>query len=461
VITALNTQPGWAWLHSAFDDARLQPSRVAVRTNSLDLRNRLVGSAGFLGFMSRMSLRRRAKALGLVEIHVDEMKWRRRIGITHRRNAYLTSASSSSSCMLIEHKVLSCYAVIFPFSLRQPMSKDAFATVRLRRMAASIASPLNIAAFVTVAVHSVCVSNAWAQQKYPAQSVRIVVPYAPGGGADIMARVVAQKVSESLRASVVVENRSGAGGMIGSEYVVRAAPDGYTLAFVSSAYTTAAALHKFPYHPVDDVAAIILLGEASSFAVVHPSVPIRSVKELVSYAKAHPGKLNYGSGGTGGFSHLLVELFDLLAGTRMTHIPYKGTGPALNDLLGGQLEVIFGSAPSTAPYVKSGRLRALGVTSKVRSSALPGVPPIADTVPGYYGPLLYGMWGPKGLPADIAALWNKEVNRLLQTEDMKERLTNAGIDGVGGSPADFRDALRQDIERWQKVVKAANIKVSQ
>lgn len=276
-----------------------------------------------------------------------------------------------------------------------------------------------------------------------------------------MARVIAQRMSESMRHSVIVENRAGAGGMIGSEFVVRAAPDGHTLAFVSSAYTTAAALHSFPYDAVEDITAVIMVGEASSIAALHPSVPVKSIKELVSYAKANPGKLNYGSGGTGGFSHLIVELFELLAGTRMTHIPYKGTGPALNDLLGGQLDVIFGSTPSTAPHVKSGRLRALGITSKVRSSALPDVPPIGDTVPGYYAPLLYGIWGPKGLPAEVVTLVNREVAQVLKTPEMKERLTVAGVDPTGGPPAEFREALKSDIERWRKVVKAAKIKVSQ
>ena len=227
-----------------------------------------------------------------------------------------------------------------------------------------------------------CAAGALAQQPgYPVKPIRIIVPYAPGGGADVVARVISQKLGETFAQSIVVDNRAGGGGTIGSETAVRATPDGYTLAFVSGAYTTMAAVHKLPYDPVKDVTPIVLVGEASSIAVVHPSVPVKSIKELVAYAKANPGKLNYGSGGTGGFSHLLVGLFELMANVRMTHIPYKGTGPALTDLLGGQLQVIFGSTPSTAPHVKSGRLRALGVTSKERSSALPDVPPIAETSP--------------------------------------------------------------------------------
>ena len=302
-------------------------------------------------------------------------------------------------------------------------------------------------------------SGALAQQgKYPVKPIRIIVPYAPGGGADIVARVVAQKMSETFQQSVVVDNRAGAGGAIGSEMAVRAAPDGYTLAFVSGAYTTGVALIKPPYDPVNAITPVVMAGEASSLAVVHPGVPIKSVRELIDYAKTNPGKLNYGSGGTGGFSHLITALFDLMAGVRFTHIPYKGTGPALTDALGGQVQVIFGSTPSTAPHAKSGKLRAIGVTSKTRTSAFPDVPPIADTVPGYYAPLLYGIWGPHGLSKEVVTLWNTEVAKLLRTADMKERLTIAGIDPAGGPPAEFRDALKSDIERWQKVIKAAGIK---
>ncbi|MDB5924153.1 MAG: hypothetical protein JWN13_3089 [Betaproteobacteria bacterium] len=318
-----------------------------------------------------------------------------------------------------------------------------------------------MAAGAALVTHLASCASAFAQQqKYPVKPVRIIVPYAPGGGADVVARVIAQRMSETVQQPVVVDNRAGGGGTIGSETAVRATPDGYTLAFVSGAYTTMAALHKLPYDAVKDITPIVMVGEASSIAVVHPSVPVMTVKELVAYAKANPGKLNYGSGGTGGFSHLVTALFELMAGVRMTHIPYKGTGPALNDLLGGQLQVIIGSTPSTAPHVKSGRLRGIGVTSKVRSSALPDVPPIAETVPGYYAPLLYGMWGPKGLPTDVVMFWNREVAKLLQTPQMKERLTNDGIDAAGGAPDQFRDALRSDVERWQKVVTAANIKAS-
>jgi len=301
---------------------------------------------------------------------------------------------------------------------------------------------------------------AHAQSSYPSKPIRMIVPYAPGGGADVLARVVSLRFGDGFQQPVVVDNRAGGGGLIGSETAVRAAPDGHTLAFVSGAYTTMAALRKLPYHPVNDITPIVMVGEASSILAVHPSVAAKTTRELIDYAKANPGKLNYGSGGTGGFSHLVTALFDLMAGTRMTHIAYKGTGPALNDILGGQLQVVIGSTPSTVPYVRSGRLRPLGITAKTRSSALPDVPPIAETVPGYYAPLLYGIWGPKGLPPAIVDLWNREVGKLLLTPDMKERLASAGVDAVGGPPARFRDELSADVERWRKVVVAADIRVT-
>ncbi len=304
------------------------------------------------------------------------------------------------------------------------------------------------------------IASAQVPAGYPSKPIRMIVPYAPGGGADVLARVVSLRFGEVFQQPVVVDNRAGGGGLVGSETAVRATPDGHTLAFVSGAYTTMAALRKLPYHPVDDIAPIVMVGEASSILVVHPSVAAKSTRELIDYARANPGKLNYGSGGTGGFSHLVTALFDLMAGTRMIHVAYKGTGPALNDLLGGQLQVIIGSTPSTAVHVRSGRLRALGITSKERSSALPDVPPISEVVPGYYAPLLYGIWGPKGLPPAIVELWNREVGKLLQSADMKARLTSAGVDPVGGAPSRFRDELRADVERWRKVVVAADIRVS-
>ena len=294
-------------------------------------------------------------------------------------------------------------------------------------------------------------------QNYPTRPIRLIVPFAPGGGTDIVARVVAQKATESLGQSVIVDNRAGGGGTIGAETAVRANPDGYTLALVSTSYSTNPSLYKLPYDAVKDIQAVILIGQTGYVVALNPAVPIKSVKELVAFGKTSPGKLNYGSTGTGGATHLVTELFDLMAGTKMTHIPYKGTGPALNDLIGGQIQVLFGSMPSTIPQVKGGRLRAVGVTTLKRVTALPDVPPVTETVAGYEAVTRYGILGPKGIPKQVVALWNREVARILQTDEMKTRMTLEAIEPAGGPPEEFLEAIRHDVAKWGKVVKAAKI----
>ncbi len=191
---------------------------------------------------------------------------------------------------------------------------------------------------------------------------------------------------------------------------------------------------------------------------LHPSVPVKSIKELIAYDKANPGKLNYGSGGTGSSNHLATELFNQMAGTRMTHVPYKGTGPALNDLLGGQIQLIFGALPLMIPQVKSNRLRGIAVTAAKRSNAVPDIPTVGETVPGYEAVQWYAVLGPKALPKDIVARWNNEINRILQLPDVKERMAGDGMEPAGGSPERFREVLKRDVAKWQKVVKTAGIK---
>ncbi|HSQ04670.1 MAG TPA: tripartite tricarboxylate transporter substrate binding protein, partial [Burkholderiales bacterium] len=276
---------------------------------------------------------------------------------------------------------------------------------------------------------------------YPTKPVRLIVPFAPGGGTDIVARVIAQKMSEALKQSVVVDNRAGGGGTIGVETAVRSAPDGYTLIMVSGSYGANAAIYKLPYDPVNDITPIALVGESGFLLSVHPSVPVKSVKELIAYDKTNPGKLNYGSTGTGGITHLASELFNLMAGTKITHVPYKGTGPALNDLLGGQIQLMFGAMPALIPHVKSGRLRGLGVTTLKRSNAIPDMPPVAETVPGYEAVLWYATWGPKGLPKDIVNVWNREINRIVQTPEMKQHMAGEGLEPAGGPPERFQQVL--------------------
>ena len=297
-----------------------------------------------------------------------------------------------------------------------------------------------------------------AQQKYPVRPIRLVVPFAPGGGTDIMARSIAQKLSQSFGQSVVVDNRPGGGGTIGTETVVRANPDGYTMIIVSGSYAANAAVYKLPFDSVNDIAAVALVGETGNVIALPLAVPIRSIKELIAYDKASPGKLNYASTGTGGFTHLITELFNQMAGTQLMHIPYKGTGPALNDLLGGQIQVLFGSLPSTIPLIKQNRVRGIGVTTPKRSSAIPDIPAIGEVVPGYEAVLWYGFWGPKQLPNNIVMLWNTEIRKALKQPDMRERLANEGLDPADAPPERFLEVVRRDVAKWTGVVKRGNIK---
>lgn len=293
---------------------------------------------------------------------------------------------------------------------------------------------------------------------YPTKAIRLLVPFAPGGGTDIVARGLAQKLGEALGQPVIVDNRAGGGGTIGVETAVRAVPDGYTLIMVSGSYAANAALLKLPYDPVNDILPIALIGETAFLVSVHPGVAAKSVKELIALAKSKPGVLNYGSTGIGGITHLATELFDLMAGTRMTHVPYTGTGPALNALLGGQIQLIFGSAPSLIPQVRANKLRGLAVTTANRAAAVPEIPTVAESgVPGYEAVLWYGVWGPKRLPKDIVTRWNTEIRNATKLPDMKQRLESEGLDIADGPPELFQTAVKRDVAKWVKVVKEAKI----
>ena len=229
---------------------------------------------------------------------------------------------------------------------------------------------------------------------------------------------------------------------------------------VSGSYGPMAALHKLPYDPVGDIQPIIMIGETGLVVATHPAVPIKSVKELIAYAKANPGKLNYGSGGSGSTPHLAAELFKLEAKVDLTHVPYKGSGPVVNALMRAEIEITFGSMVAIIPQVKSGRLHAIAVTTGQRSSALPDVPTVGETVAGYEVVHWYGVWGPKGLPKDIVKRWNEEVTKVLQTDQMKKRLAQEGLAPAGGPPERFLDVIRRDVEKWKRVVKEAKITVT-
>jgi len=297
-----------------------------------------------------------------------------------------------------------------------------------------------------------------AAAEYPNKPIRLIVAAAPGGGVDVLLRLLAPKLSESFKQTVVVDNRAGGGGAIGTEAAVRANPDGYTLICVSGSYATNAALTILPYDPVSDVSPIVLIGETAFVAAVLASSPVKSIKELIAYDNANPGKLNYGSGGIGTTNHLITELFNQMAGTKLMHVPYKGASLALNDLLGGQIQLLVAPTAYTIPQIKANRLRGVAVTSSRRSSVLPETPTVAETVPGFDAVSWQAILGPKGLPKDIVARWNKEVNIILQMPDVKERLAADGLELVGGPPLRFGETLKRDVAKWTKVVKVGNIK---
>ena len=299
-----------------------------------------------------------------------------------------------------------------------------------------------------------------AQQKYPTKPIRLIVPFPPGGQTDVVARTLAQKLGEALGQTVVVDNRQGGGGTIGVEMAVKSPPDGYTMVQVSTSYAANAALYKLPYDARNDIVPVVMIGEIANMVTVTPSGPFRSVKDLIAYAKANPGRINYGSGGTGSGNHLATELFSQMAGITMTHVPYKGATGGVTDLMSGQIQLIFGGLTGMIPHHKANRVRGIAVTSAKRSVAVPDLPTVGETVTGYESVSWSAILGPKGLPRDVVARWNEEINRVLQLPDVKERMTSSGLDIVGGTPADLRKVLDQDIAKWTKVVKLANIKVN-
>jgi tripartite-type tricarboxylate transporter receptor subunit TctC len=299
---------------------------------------------------------------------------------------------------------------------------------------------------------------AWAQA-YPSRPVRIIVGFAPGGAYDIVARLMSQFLSERLGQPFVVENRPGAGGTIGSEAVVKALPDGYTLLLVGAPAVTSALLYdKLSFNLIRDIAPIAAISREPHIMVVNPSVPAKTVPEFIAYAKGNPGKISMASGGMGTAAHLSGELFKMMTGVNMLHVPYRGIAPALTDLLGG--EVHFMSAPMSASieHIRAGKLRALAVTTATRSEMLPDVPTVGEFVPGYEASTWSGVGAPKATPGEIVEKLNKEVNAALADPKMKARLADLGGTVLAGSPADFGKLIAEDTEKWAKVIRAANIK---
>jgi tripartite-type tricarboxylate transporter receptor subunit TctC len=298
-----------------------------------------------------------------------------------------------------------------------------------------------------------------AEAAYPTKPIRIIVGFPPAGAADIFARLVGQKLSETWGQAVVVDNRPGAGSTIGSEIVAGANPDGHTLMVVSASYATSAGLYqKLKYDPIKSFAPIILITSAPNVAMVHPSVAAKSTRELIAAAKATPGKLNIGSAGTGSITHLAGELLQDMAGIDLVHVPYKGGGPALNALVAGQIHMAIQSITASIGHIQAGRVRALGVTSAKRSPLLPDVPAIAEAVPGYEATNWYGMLAPAGVSKAIVTKLNTQVAATLTTPEMIDAIKKQGAEPEGGSPEAFGKYLQNEIAKWTRVIRKANLK---
>ena len=298
-------------------------------------------------------------------------------------------------------------------------------------------------------------------QTYPVKPVRVIVPFPPGGAADIVARAITQEMGRAWSAQVVVDNRAGAGGLIGAEQAARAAPDGYTLLFASASPMTVSPhlAAKPPYHPLRDFTPIVLIGFSPNLIVVHPSLPARSMKDMIALARARPGQINYASNGVGTLSHLAMELVKYQARIDLVHVPYKGGAPAMVDTVAGHCSVFFAAYPTLSGQLKAGRLRALAVTSARRIALAPELPTVAEAaLPGFEATQWWGAYGPVGLPADLVARLNADIGRALLSAEVKTRLAADGAEPAGGTPGDLAAYLRADYERWGKVVKASGIR---
>jgi len=293
-------------------------------------------------------------------------------------------------------------------------------------------------------------------QAYPTKPVRLVVGFPPGGVGDILARLMGQSLSSRLGQPFIIENRPGAGGNIGTDAVVHAPADGYTLFLANTANAINATLYeKLNFDFIRDIEPVGSIARAPGVLEVNPAVPVRTVPEFIAYAKANSGRINYGSSGNGGLAHVAAELFKMMAGVNMQHVPYRGSGPALTDLLGGQVQAMFDNVPSSIEHIRSGKLRALAVTSSTGMEALPNVPTVAEFVPGYEATGFFGIIAPKGTPRDVVERINKAMNVALGETNLRARLSELGAVALVGSPADFGKLIADETEKWAKVVKVS------
>ena len=306
----------------------------------------------------------------------------------------------------------------------------------------------------------VAVTHATAQS-WPAKPVRIVSPFAPGGGNDTLSRILAASLTPRLGQQVVVENRPGANTIVGTELVVKSAPDGYTLIVLPNAITINPHLYrKMPFDVTKDIAPVTLIGTSPLILVVHPSLPVRNVKDFLALARAKPNEVTNGSSGNGSLGHLAGALLGVMTGTSLVHVPYKGTALVLTELIGGQIVLSFASALTVVPHIRSARLRAVGVTGPKRLPALPAVPAIAETVPGFSAELWYALFAPANTPADIINRLNREIGAILAHTEIKAKLSDQGVDAITGTPQDMVKLIAADLEKWAKVVKATGAQIN-
>jgi len=320
--------------------------------------------------------------------------------------------------------------------------------------------PHSIAWPIFSAAIAVCCIPASQAQTYPVKPVRIIVPFPPGGGTDVIARLLGQKLAQALGQQILVDNRPGGGGSIGIEAGIRAEPDGYTFALVPPSYAINPSVYPLKFDPLADYTPVILAAKGSFVVISHPSVPAKTMRELTALAKARPGQILFGTAGQGGITHLATELYLDMARVQMTHVPYKGGAPAMIDLISGQIQIVFAPAQTGLPQARAGRVRALAVTSAQRLAAEPQIPTIAESgVPGYEAVNWFAIIGPKGVPRAIVERMNREIARAVRLPDVVERLSADGLVPIGGSPEELHAQIKKEIAQWREVVLRAKIKV--
>ena len=335
----------------------------------------------------------------------------------------------------------------------------------IMRSSSTVCKPMEIAPMKTtrtllLLALAAALPTAQAQTaKWPDKSVRAIVPFAPGGATDVVARIVAPRLSEEFGQQFIIDNRAGAGGSLGAEIMVRANPDGYTIMVGASSYASNAALYKLPYDPINGIAPVTLITRGPFILAAHPSVKATNLTELIELARAKPGALSFGSSGTGGVPHLATELFRQMTKTNMIHVPYKGDAPAIIDLLGGQIQLYLGGPLVLSQHINAGKLRGLAVSTETRSPVMPELPAISEMVPGYSALTWFGLWAPLGTPIEIVSRLNQSIARILKLPDVQERLRVNGMEAAHNTPDEFNRFIAQEIAKYSQVVKDGNIKV--